>query len=49
VLPPACADLVVRDRLPNSLVIKHLREDFLLEVWVGFIYNCLEWPKKGAA
>ena len=41
--------LVVRDRLPNSLVIKHLREDFSLDVSVGFIYNCLDRAQKGAA
>lgn len=42
-------DLVVRDRLPNSLVMKHLKEDFSLEVSVGFIYNCLDGAQKGAA
>jgi hypothetical protein len=42
-------DLVVRDRLPNSLVIKHLREDFSLEVSVGFIYLCLDRAQKRAA
>ena len=42
-------DLVVRDRLPNSLVIKHLKEDFLIDVSVGFIYNCLDRVEKGAA
>jgi hypothetical protein len=42
-------DLVVRDRLPNSLVVKHLKEDFSLEVSVGFIYNCLDRAQKGAA
>jgi hypothetical protein len=42
-------DLVVRDRLPNSLVIKHLREDFSLDVSVGFIYLCLDRAQKGAA
>jgi hypothetical protein len=42
-------DLVVRDRLPNSLVIKHLKEDFLIDVSVGFIYNCLDRAQKGAA
>jgi len=42
-------DLVVRDRLPNSLVIKHLKEDFLIDVSVGFIYNCLDRVQKGAA
>jgi hypothetical protein len=42
-------DLVVRDRLPNSLVMKHLREDFSLDVSVGFIYLCLDRVQKGAA
>jgi len=42
-------DLVVRDRLPNSLVIEHLEEDFSLHVSTGFIYLCLDWAKKGAA
>ncbi len=42
-------DLIVRDRLPNSLVIEHLQEDFSLDVSVGFIYNCLGWAKKRAA
>ncbi len=42
-------DLVVRDRLPNSLVIEHLQEDFSLDVSVGFIYLCLGWAQKRAA
>jgi hypothetical protein len=42
-------DLVVRDRLPNSLVIEHLREDFSLDISTGFIYPCLGRAKKGAA
>jgi hypothetical protein len=42
-------DLVVRDRLPNSLVIQHLKEDFSLDISVGYIYLCLDWAKKGAA
>jgi hypothetical protein len=42
-------DLVVRDRLPNSLAIKHLKEDFSLEVSVGFTYLCLDRAQKRAA
>ncbi len=42
-------DLVVRDRLPNSLAIKHLKEDFSLDVSVGFIYLCLDRAQKRAA
>jgi hypothetical protein len=42
-------DLVVRDRLPNSLVIEHLKEDFELKISTGYIYLCLGWAKKKAA
>ena len=42
-------DLVVRDRLPNSLVMKHLEEGFSLEVSVAFIYLCLDRAQEGAA
>ena len=42
-------DLVVRDRLPNSLVQEHLKEDFDLDISVGFVYLCLDWAKRRAA
>ena len=41
-------DLVVRDRLTNDQVIEHLREDFHLDISVGYIYNCLDHAQKGA-
>ncbi|MGH9361916.1 MAG: transposase [Thermoanaerobaculia bacterium] len=34
-------DLLIRDHLPLRKVQTHLKEDFALEVSVGFIYDCL--------
>lgn len=38
-------DLIVRDHLPLRKVQTHLKEDFALEVSVGFIYDCLNWAE----
>lgn len=39
-------DLVVRDRLPNALLIQHLQEDYHLQISSGYIYKCLDWAQK---
>jgi len=39
-------DLIVRDHLSNYKAIEHLKEDFLLGVSIGFIYDALEWAGK---
>lgn len=39
-------DLIVRDGLSNNRVIEHMKEDFLLDISNGFIYQCLEWASK---
>ncbi len=36
-------DLLVRDHLSVYKVQAHLKEDFLLEVSIGFIYDCFQW------
>jgi hypothetical protein len=36
-------DLLVRDHLSVYKVQAHLEEDFLLEVSIGFIYDCFQW------
>ncbi len=39
-------DLLVRDHLSVYKVQRHLREDFFLDVSVGFIYDCFEWAYR---
>lgn len=36
-------DLLVRDHLSAYKVQTHLKEDFLLDVSVGFIFECFQW------
>jgi hypothetical protein len=36
-------DLLIRDHLSVYKVQRHLKEDFFLEVSIGFIYDCFEW------
>src|SRR5437762_5928477 len=36
-------DLLVRDHLSAYKVQAHLKEDFLLDVSVGFIFDCFQW------
>ena len=38
-------DLLIRDHLPIHKVQTHLKEDFALEISVGFIYDCLTWAE----
>lgn len=39
-------DLLIRDRLSNYKVLEHLKEDFLLEASMGWLYLCLDWARK---
>ncbi|MGC9385221.1 MAG: hypothetical protein ACP5D6_11530 [Kosmotogaceae bacterium] len=39
-------DLIVRDGLSNNRIIEHMKEDFLLDISIGFIYLCVEWARK---
>lgn len=36
-------DLLIRDHLSVYKVQRHLKEDFLLHVSIGFIYDCFQW------
>jgi hypothetical protein len=36
-------DLLIRDHLSVYKIQRHLKEDFCLEVSVGFIYDCFRW------
>jgi hypothetical protein len=36
-------DLLIRDHLSVYKVQQHLKEDFLLDVSIGFIYDCFQW------
>jgi transposase len=39
-------NLLVRDQLSGYGVQRHLEEDFLLHVSIGYVHNCLDLAKK---
>jgi hypothetical protein len=48
----AVVDAIVRDGMAMTRVKTRMREDFLLEVSTGFVYDCLDWayaqlPREG--
>ena len=40
------ADALIRDRMPYRLVIRRMREDYLLDVSLGYIHNCFVWAHQ---
>ena len=40
------ANAVIRDRMPHRSVIRRMREDYLLDVSLGYIHQCFLWAHE---